>query len=166
MFEYKIDAKGHIIEEKRYQYDMGDDVIRTEKFIYNEEGKVIEEISVPREGEASTTTFEYDKNGFLIFENDLFGSKYVNDEKGNIIAEYSVVDGDEELVSGYRYNENGLVKEFKEYSNSKCISTICYEYVLDNHNNWVRRMEFLINGSTDYKRTLSKITFRKIKYAD
>lgn len=121
----------------------------TTKNIRNKSGEVIEEQTYSHKGKLlRRTEYTYDSDGNCI-EEKLYGKseclrvtemKY--DSKGNVIE--AIVSGDEDMRTESKYNKHNLVvkEETFDGENNK-INAYTYEYVFDNHGNWINKKKIV-----------------------
>jgi len=121
---FKYNKNGNKIEENRFNSDntLGTKV----KFKYNEKGDVIE-------------VNEYNSDGSLRVK-----KRFTYTISGNIEEEIAYKpDGDLFWKNVYKYNKNNDYSEYLIFNNKDILdSKITYEYQYDNHNNWIKKIEF------------------------
>ena len=148
--EYIYDESGKVIEKTSYPVDRpddkviytytydGEDCIKEEetywgrtvtteyRYVYDENGRLVEQTTIERNNE-STTAYEYDEKGneIKVIGLDDDGSAYVwyensYDEEGNLVKKVRVYPDEKrnqfQYTQNCAYNENGIKTfEFKQY---------------------------------------------------
>jgi hypothetical protein len=165
-FYFKCDKSGKIIEEKRYQFNLSDDVIRTMEYFYNENNRLIQIDNIGADNVISSSEyFEYDTSGYLIMNKDFGEYLYENDDQGNPLIKYLIEsDGSKTITYEGKFNDINLLVEEKMYFHGNFAGTFYYSYELDSIGNWISRKKYFSDNTTNFTKKADQITLREIKY--